>query len=253
VPIEVLRLDDEVLPRDIRVRGCLKDSHNAPIAGRTVHLVPMFGDAQFGKVVYPAVKTREDGRFEFDGVTPEGRYTIAYERLDGSFGVYAVHRGVLGVKDYLLSINDFSTNSAAQALTLEQMVFESQKGKRLSLEDFKGKVVVVDFWASWCSPCIRDMPKFLSLAERLKGQERIVFLAVSVDSERVLWERMLAENPWQEVQHAWFDPVANHRRFDIAIPYKVIYDASGRIIEKGHDLDLAKILAEQMAVKGNGR
>jgi len=253
VPIKVLRLDQEVLPTDISVTGCLEDSHDEPIAQRTVYLVPAFGDTQFGKVAYPAVKTQEDGRFEFHGVTPNGRYTIAYERLDGSFGVYPVHRGVLGVKDYVLGINDFSTNSAERALPLEQVVFESKNGQSLSVEDFKGKVVVVDFWASWCSPCIRDMPNFLSLAEKLKGHESIVFLAVSVDSERILWEQMLAENPWPEVKHGWFDPVANHRRFDLAIPYKVIYDGSGSIIEKGHDLDLAKILEERAAVKRDAR
>ena len=50
----------------------------------------------------------------------------------------------------------------------------------ISLSDFKGKVVVVDVWATWCEPCRRLMPLFHDLQEEFKGNDRIAFLSVCV-------------------------------------------------------------------------
>jgi thiol-disulfide isomerase/thioredoxin len=55
------------------------------------------------------------------------------------------------------------------------------KGQPVSLEQFKGKLVVLNFWASWCDPCIAEFPSLMSLVARYKGD--VVLLAVSADYE----------------------------------------------------------------------
>jgi thiol-disulfide isomerase/thioredoxin len=54
------------------------------------------------------------------------------------------------------------------------------KGRAVTLADFKGKVVLVNFWATWCAPCVREMPALDALQAKL-GREKFVILAVSLD------------------------------------------------------------------------
>lgn len=53
------------------------------------------------------------------------------------------------------------------------------KGQEISLEQFKGKVIVLNFWASWCAPCVKEFPSLRRLADRFK--EQLVVVAVSHD------------------------------------------------------------------------
>ena len=55
-------------------------------------------------------------------------------------------------------------------------------GKEISLYQFKGKVVIVNMWASWCGPCIEEVPSLISLVEAMKGDVQII--AISQDSSQ---------------------------------------------------------------------
>lgn len=54
-------------------------------------------------------------------------------------------------------------------------------GNAVSLSDFAGKFVIVNFWATWCEPCVREWPQLDRLAERFAGRDDVVILAVSMD------------------------------------------------------------------------
>ncbi len=67
----------------------------------------------------------------------------------------------------------------APSFTLQDL-----KGNQISLSDFKGKVVILDFWATWCPPCVMEIPHFIELYEQYKGRG-FAMVGISVDREGV--------------------------------------------------------------------
>lgn len=66
-------------------------------------------------------------------------------------------------------------------------------GSRVKLSDLKGKVVLVDFWASWCVPCRKELPALDALQRRYTDAKKpVIILAVNVDKDRANAEKLLA-------------------------------------------------------------
>ena len=70
-----------------------------------------------------------------------------------------------------------------------------EQGKELNLESYKGKVIIINFWATWCPPCRNEIPDFISIYNRYKSQG-VEFLGISLDSQLNLDELadFVAEN-----------------------------------------------------------
>lgn len=69
----------------------------------------------------------------------------------------------------------------AAAEPLPNVYFKDGDGKTIDLASLKGKVIFINFWATWCPPCIAEMPSINSLHSKFKDNEKVVFLMVDVD------------------------------------------------------------------------
>ena len=115
-------------------------------------------------------------------------------------------------------------------------------GKLVTLSSFKGKYVLVDFWASWCKPCRMENPNVLAAYERFKTKN-FTILGVSLDRSREAWIKAIGEDrlTWSQVSDLkfWNNAVAQQYRIQ-SIPQNFLIDPSGKIIGKnlrGVELD----------------
>lgn len=110
---------------------------------------------------------------------------------------------------------------------------QNPKGKKISLDDFKGKVLVVDFWASWCGPCRKEIPHLKEYYEEFKGKD-VDFLSVSIDQKEDAWRKAMKEEnmAWKQgwVKDAGKE-VMNLYQFS-GIPYIIVLDKDGKIYKK---------------------
>lgn len=135
-------------------------------------------------------------------------------------------------------------NGKVGAIGTEAMDFTQADtaGLPVSLSSFKGKYVLVDFWASWCKPCRMENPNVLSAYERFKTKNFTV-LGVSLDRSRDAWIKAIADDRlvWSQVSDLkfWNNAVAQQYRIQ-QIPQNFLIDPNGKIVGKnlrGADLD----------------
>lgn len=65
--------------------------------------------------------------------------------------------------------------------------------RKLTLTDYRGKVVVLNFWATWCPPCVEEMPSLLQMQQRLKDKG-VTVLAVSLDADEGAYRKFLKDH-----------------------------------------------------------
>lgn len=90
------------------------------------------------------------------------------------------------VQAHKISTNENALKKTADAtLRAPDFTLTGMDGKEFRLSNQIGKVVVLNFWATWCGPCIKELPDFIELQKELAGQD-VLFVGISVEQER--WE-----------------------------------------------------------------
>jgi len=134
----------------------------------------------------------------------------------------------------------------AAPVLAENFVLEDMDGKLHALEDYRGKVVLINFWATWCPPCVREMPSLERLYQGLVDEPFIV----------------LAMNQWENTDHVFafmgqidvfpsfpilFDPDSSvSEAFGVkGLPTSFVLDQTGRVVYRavgGREFDHPEIL-----------
>lgn len=109
--------------------------------------------------------------------------------------------------------------------------FKNINGETVSLQDLKGKVVVMNFWATWCPPCIAEMPSLQKLHEELKAEKDIVFMAIEVDQDIDKAAKFMAKNKYTLPLYT-VDAELPEELMSNSIPMTVIFAKNGDIIGK---------------------
>ncbi|MDR0940278.1 MAG: AhpC/TSA family protein [Mediterranea sp.] len=122
-------------------------------------------------------------------------------------------------------------------------------GKMVKLSDYvgKGKVVLVDFWASWCPPCRREMPNLVKAYQTYKGKN-FEIVGVSLDQDADAWKKGIKELgiTWPQMSDVkyWNSEAAKLYAVN-SIPHTILFDGEGTIIARGlHGEELNAKLAE---------
>jgi peroxiredoxin len=72
--------------------------------------------------------------------------------------------------------------------------FVSSEGEHIALEDLRGKVVLIDFWATWCPPCVESVPEIRNLYKRYSKEGNFVIIGISSDDDEQEWRDFTAKN-----------------------------------------------------------
>lgn len=106
----------------------------------------------------------------------------------------------------------------------------SDKGKNYSLADFKGKVIYIDLWASWCAPCRAEIPNYKTLYEKYKDNSQVAFMAIAVfDGDRE-WRKALEEEKPSWLQLYDSGGVIARSYVANAIPKYILIDKNGKVV-----------------------
>jgi thiol-disulfide isomerase/thioredoxin len=133
---------------------------------------------------------------------------------------------------YLLFVN--SNNGTREA---PEISANNPDGKPIKLSDLRGKIVLIDFWASWCVPCRKENPTIVKLYEKYKNKD-FTILSVSLDQDIINWRGAIRIDGLKWPNHVsdlkgWGSDVITSYNFE-AIPHTVLVNKEGEII--GQDL-----------------
>jgi thiol-disulfide isomerase/thioredoxin len=129
-----------------------------------------------------------------------------------------------------------TTNATNTTEDYSELDLKDENGKSVSLSSFKGKVVYIDFWASWCGPCRMMMPFSKQMHDQLteKEKKQIVFLYISIDADQNGWKKAMHDMGMEGVQVIspgnWQSKVCSYFQIN-SIPRYMIMNKKGKIVD----------------------
>lgn len=136
----------------------------------------------------------------------------------------------------------YAKDLLAKGTQAPAFTLQTPDGKEVSLSDFQGKYVVLDFWASWCPDCRKDAPEVKALWE--KYGDKVAFVGVSFDTEKEKWANYVKENGlgWTHVS-----PLAKWKETQVSQDYKVNWIPSMYLVGPDGKVALGTVMIDKLA------
>lgn len=197
-------------------------------------------DRNFGSIAIKEGKISTNGRIEITGLTGEedaSYFTLEIEK--GRLGRYLFQLlGEEQTRELRYKIAPLKGNVAPDITVLD--IFT---GEKVKLSDFRGKVLFVEFWATWCGPCQRPMAHLCEIASERKADwdGKAVLLCISIDDKKEDVIDYVSNRGWLGVRHFWCEEgepgfkSAGVKTYGITgVPSAVLINQFGRIVWRGH-------------------
>lgn len=191
-----------------------------------------------------------DGRYSFDDIPP-GSYKFQaqiYERPEGNTCGFGAQLGNASIEKVEVPAGDsevpFELPSATvtirRTLALGQQApafdLPTLDGGRVTLDECKGKIVVLDFWATWCGPCVAEVPHLKTAYERFKDNPKVVFISVSLDNKQDQPRDFAKKNGmnWTQAFLGQWNKTNLPNEYGVyGIPAVFVIDGEGKVRAKG--------------------
>jgi thiol-disulfide isomerase/thioredoxin len=117
--------------------------------------------------------------------------------------------------------------------SVHEISLKDTSGTLINLKSFKGKYLLIDFWASWCGPCIKNIPALEKLMKKY-STDPIQFIAVSIDTDSIDWKESIKKNRFSGTQlcdlKGFKGILTEYCKVVTSIPRYVLIDKEGKII-----------------------
>ena len=125
-------------------------------------------------------------------------------------------------KDMDVTFVDFDVNL---------LQFEDLEGSQFSLRDFRGKTLFINYWATWCNPCLAEMPSMVELYNKYKDNQDIVFLYLSKENKNTIIDYIPKDETLSQLP--LYKIISDDELFSTrGIPTTFIVDSSGEVVVK---------------------
>jgi len=117
---------------------------------------------------------------------------------------------------------------------VQEIALKNAKGETEKLSDLRGKLVLIDFWASWCGPCRHSNKDLVKLYSKYKAKGFEIY-GISIDDNAEAWKKAIASDriTWKQVneQGGWESSLVNAWRIEV-IPSSFLLDKEGKVIAR---------------------
>jgi thiol-disulfide isomerase/thioredoxin len=232
-------IDSTVEEGDVTIRGTLYGPDKQPMANKIVNVIPLAENGFDRMLYYPKATTDSNGNFEFVGIRPNSMVYVSSGDTSISLGEESLTENAIVSADIVTGVKAMPIETGKP---LRDIIIDWKDGKTGNISDFAGKTIVIDVWATWCAPCIRAFPEVNSIAKEFSRKNEIIFVALSIDYDKAVWEKTFNDSNWNSLKHGWLDRTKNLFTFGHPIPYTLIIDKKGIIRSAGNGIDIKREL-----------